>query len=119
MKAYVNAQNPKTIYEVIHHAIVAQKIFASSKGMPKQGDHQEKTHEKDRAMWDAKPFGNKDSRPNDGKKKDKNGYKGQNPLTCKVMEKYCKDKCCFYCGEQGHNYCGCPKILHKLHLFYP
>ena len=32
-------------------------------------------------MQDVRPFGNKDSRPNGGKKKDINGYKGQNPLT--------------------------------------
>ena len=83
MKAYVNAQKPKTIFEVIHYAMVATTTFASSKGMPKQGDHQEKTHEKDKAMWDARPFGNKDSGPNGGKKKDKNGYKYQNPLTPK------------------------------------
>ena len=70
MKAYVNAQKPKTISEVIHHAMVASKIFASSKGVPKQGDHQEKTNEKDRATRDAKFLGNKESRPNGGKKKD-------------------------------------------------
>ena len=60
-------------------------------------------------MQDAKPFGNKYSRPNDGKKKDKNGYKGQNPLTPKVMEKYRKEKRCFCCGEQEHSYCDFPK----------
>ena len=87
MKSYINMQKPKTIFKVIHHAMVATKIFASSKGMPKQGDHQEKAHEKDSTKWDARTFGNKDSRPNDGKNKDKNGYKGQNPLTPKVMEK--------------------------------
>ena len=91
MKAYVNAQKPKTISEVIHHAMVASKIFPSSKGVPKQVDHQEKTNEEDWVMRDARPFGNKDSRPNNGKKKDKNGYKCQNPLTPKVMEKYCKE----------------------------
>ena len=88
MKAYVNAQKPKTISEVIHHAMVASRILASSKGVPKQGDHQEKTNEKDRVMRDVRHFGNKDSRLNDGKNKDKNGYKGHNPLTPKVMEKY-------------------------------
>ena len=79
------------IPKVIHHAMVAKKIFASSKGVPKQGDHQEKPNEKDRAMRDARPFGNKDSRPNSGKKKDKNHYKAQNSLTPEVMEKYCKE----------------------------
>ena len=74
-------QKPKTIFEVIHHAMVATKIFASSKGMPKQGDHQDKTHEKDTATWDARPLDNKDSRPNGGKKKDRNSYKDLNPLT--------------------------------------
>ena len=59
--------------------------------MPKQGDHQEKTHERDKAMRDARPFGNKDSRPNGGKKKDKIFYKGRNSLAPKVMEKYHKE----------------------------
>ena len=69
MKAYVNAQKPKTILEVIHHAMVASKIFFSSKGVPKQGDHQEKTNEKERVSRDAKFLGNKESRPNGGKTK--------------------------------------------------
>ena len=60
MKAFVNAQKPKMISKVIHHAIVAAKIFVSPKGVPKQGDHQEKTNEKDKVMPDAIPFGNKD-----------------------------------------------------------
>ena len=72
MKAYVNTQKPKSIFEVIYHAMVAARIFVSSKGLPKQVDHQDKTNEKDQAMQDAKPFGNKDSRPNSGKKKDIN-----------------------------------------------
>ena len=89
--------------------MVATKIFASSKAMPKQGDHQEKTHEKDKAMRDSKPFGNKDSRPNSGKKKAINGYKGQNPLTPKVMEKYCKENQCFHYNEQAQSYRNYPK----------
>ena len=68
--------------------MVASKIFASSNGVPKQGDHQEKTNEKDRAMRDAKFLGNKESRPNGGKKKDHNGHKGQNVLNPEMMEKY-------------------------------
>ena len=99
--------------------MVAKKIFASSKAMPKQGDHQEKTHEKDKAMRDSKPFGNKDSRPNNGKKKEKNGYKGQNSLTLEVMEKYCKENQCFCCGEQGHSYPDCPKKTPSKLRSYP
>ena len=89
--------------------MVVAKIFVSSKSVPKQVDHQEKTNEKDWVMRDAKPFGNKDSRPNNCKKKDINSYKDQNPLTPKVMEKYCKENQCFCCSEQGHNYHDCPK----------
>ena len=59
MKAYVNAQKPKTISEVIHHAMVASNIFLSSKGVPKQVDHQEKTNRKERVSRDAKFLGNK------------------------------------------------------------
>ena len=91
MKAYVNVQKPKTIFEVIHHAMVAAKISTSSKGMPKQGDHQEKTNEKERVSRDAKFLGNKESRPNGGKTKDRSGYKGQNVLSAEKMEKYQKE----------------------------
>ena len=79
--------------------MVASKIFLSSKGAPKQGDHQEKTSKKDRATQDAKFPGNKESRPNGGKKKDHNGYKGQKVHTPQMMEKYSKDNICFCCGE--------------------
>lgn len=41
-------------------------------------------------MRDGKPSGNKDLKPNGGKKKDRLGYKGQNPLTPEVMDKYRK-----------------------------
>ena len=104
--------------------MVAAKIFVSSKGAPKQGDHQEKTNEKDKATQDTKSFSNKDSKSNGGKKKDRNGYKGPNVLTLEMMEKYQKEKRCFHCGEQGHSYCETvprkriPKILHKLPIFY-
>ena len=88
MKAYVNAQTPKTIAKVIHHAMVASKIFSFSKGVPKPGNHQKKTNEKDKAIRDAKFLGNKESRPNGGKTRDHNGYQGQNVLTLEKMEKY-------------------------------
>ena len=67
------------ISKVIHHAMVAEKIYASTNDFPKQVDHQEKTNEKDWVMQDAKPFDDKDSRPNGGKNKDIISYKGQNP----------------------------------------
>ena len=81
MKAYVNAQKPKTISKVIHHAVVVAKIFASSKGFLKVLENQEKANDKERAMMYAKHIGNKDSKPSSNKKKDNGGYKGQNPLT--------------------------------------
>ena len=109
MKTYVNEQKPKMISKVIHHAMVAAKIFTSSKGFPKQVDHQEKTNDKDQAMWDAKLFGNKDSKPKNAKNKDRSGYKGHNPLTLEVMEKYQKENWFFWCDEQGHNYHDCSK----------
>ena len=68
--------------------MIATKILVSSKGAPKQGEHQEKTNEKDRASWNARSFGNKESRSNFSKKKDCNGYKGQNVLTPQMKEKY-------------------------------
>ena len=88
MKAYVNAQKPKTISKVIHHAMVVSKIFASSKGVPKKGHHQEQTNEKDKATQDVKFLCNKESRPKGSKTKDRSCYKGQNVLSSKKMEKY-------------------------------
>ena len=67
---------------------MVSKIFPSSKGVPKQGDHQEKTNEKDRAMQDDKFFGNKKSRSNDSKKNHHNNYKGQNVLTSEMIKEY-------------------------------
>ena len=68
MKTYINAQKPKTILEVIHHSLVAAKIFAPNKGFLKPQDNGDK-NSKDRSSKDAKAIGNKDQRANGGKKK--------------------------------------------------
>ena len=64
MKTYINAQKPKTISEVIHHSMVAAKIFTPNKGFVKPQDNGEKNSGKDRLTKD-----NKD-RPNGNKKKE-------------------------------------------------
>ena len=43
MKTYINAQKPKTISKVIHHEMVAAKIFTPNKGFMKPKDNEEKT----------------------------------------------------------------------------
>ena len=95
MKTYINAQKPKTISEVIHHAMVAAKIFTPNKGFMKPQDNGEKTFRKYRANKDTKGSGNKDQRTNGGKKKEGKEYKGQNKLSPTELEKYCKENRCF------------------------
>ena len=109
MKTYINAQKPKTISEVIHHSLVAAKIFAPNKSFVKSQDNAKKNFNKDRANKDAKVSGNKDQRANGGKKKEGKEYKGQNKLSLVELEKYHKENYCFRCGEQGHSYRNCPK----------
>ena len=50
MRTYISAQKPKTISKVIHHAMVATKIFTPNKNFMKPQDNGEKTFGKDRAQ---------------------------------------------------------------------
>ena len=95
MKTYINAQKPKTILEVIHHSLVATKIFAPNKSFMKSQDNGDKNSNKDCANKDAKATGNKDQCANGGKKKEGNEYKGQNKLSPTELEKYRKENRCF------------------------
>ena len=70
MNTYINAQKPNTILEVIHHSLVAAKIFAHNKSFVKSRDNRDKTFNKDCANKDAKATSNKDQRLNHGKKKE-------------------------------------------------
>ena len=88
MKTYIKAQKPKTISEVIHHSLVATKIFTPNKGFMKLQDNGEKNFSKDHANKDAKGTGNKDQHANGGKKKEGKEYKGQNKLSPAELEKY-------------------------------
>ena len=103
MKTYVNAQKPKTISEVIHHSLVAAKIFPSNKVAVKPMEKGEK----------AQPFDHpqRDHKNNQGKKKGKGVFLGQQKLSPEELEKYKKENRCFKCGEQGHSYRACPKAV--------
>ena len=104
LKAYVNAQKPRTISAFIHHTLVASKIFPNALNATKnvnrapQGD---KSHQGNKQISYHKPQGDK--------KKDKGFYKGSNRLTPEEMESYRKENKCFKCGEKGHSYRACPK----------
>ena len=91
MKTYINAQKCKTISKVIHHSLVATKIFAPNKEFTNFQENGEKTYGKDHANKDAKGYGNKDQRTNGGKKKEGKEYKGQNKLSPAKLEKYHKE----------------------------
>ena len=103
MRAYINAQNPKTISGVIHHSILAHKIFSYKK--------EKKAAEKGGKSWEKsdknEKSGNGKKAP-DAKKKDKGPCKGPNKLTPEQMESYRKENKCFRCGESGHTYHMCP-----------
>ena len=90
MRAYINAQNPKTISAVIHHSMLAHKIFTTKeekKAVDKNSKALEK-NEKGEKNQSGKKVG-------DPKRKEKGPYKGPNKLTPKQLESYCKDNKCF------------------------
>ena len=91
MKTYINAQNPRTIYEVIHHVMAAAKIFTPNKGFMKPQDNGEETFGKDCANKDTKVPSKKDQQTNGNKKKDGKKYKGQNKISPINLEKYRKE----------------------------
>ena len=86
MRAYINAQKPKTISGVIHHSMLAYKIFYST---PKVVAKPSKKSEKDKGKH---PFGKKN---HEAKKKDQSQYKGSNKLASKELERYKKENKCF------------------------
>lgn len=99
MHAHINAQKPKTMSSVIHHSMLAYKIFYSStKVVAKPSEKGEKVYDKPSNV----------KKNHEAKKKYKGVYKGANKLSPEDLEKYCKDNRCFRCGVQGHNYHQCP-----------
>ena len=108
LKAYVNAEKPRTISAFIHHTLVASKIFPNALNATKnvnrmpQGD---KSHQGNKKTSYHKPQGDK--------KKDKGVNKGSNRLTPEEMESYRKENKCFKCGQKGHSYRTCPKRTAK------
>ena len=121
MKTYINAQKPKTIFDVIHHAIIAAKIFTLNKGIMKPPKNGEKTFGKDHANKDTKAPGSKDHHTNNNKKQEGKEHKVQNKLSPIDLDKYQKENQCFRCKEQGHSYRnyhkktqGTPQVVHIL-----
>ena len=111
MRTYINAQKPKTIAVVIHHSLLAAKIFASSstKVVTKPSEREEKQSER---QGDRPPNGKKianEKKVSDANKgKEKGQYKGNNKLSPEELEQYRKANKCFCCGVQGHSYRQCP-----------
>ena len=108
LKAYVNAQNPRTILTFIHHTLVASKIFPNALNATKNVN---RTLQGDRSQQGNKQISYQ--KPQGDKKKDKGLYKGSNRLTPEEMESYRKENKCFKCGEKGHSYRACPKNTAK------
>ena len=108
LKAYVNAQKPRTISAFIHHTLVASKIFPNALNATKMVNRTPqggKSHQGNKSTSYHKPQGDK--------KKEKGVYKGSNRLSPKEMVSYHKENICFKCGEKGHSYRACPKKTAK------
>ena len=87
---YVQALQPRTISEVIHHTTVAYKIFRP-KTVAKDG--------KANVSSNVKPNGNPNAK-NNAKKRGSNGvYRGSNKLSTEELEKYRKENRFFVVGQ--------------------
>ena len=95
MRAYVNAQSPKSISAMIHHSIVAAKIFllVATKMVVQASERKERPLNGERPPTNA-------NRVKNDKKKDKGLFKGKNCLSPEEMECYRKENQCYKCGEQ-------------------
>ena len=115
MRAYIYAQKPKTISAVIHHSMLAVKIFSPSpKVVAKPSEKEDKQH--NQATNTNRPSTGKkiinDHKSNDANKgKNKGQYRGSNKLSPEELDQYRKANKCFRCGVQGHTYRECPKKL--------
>ena len=91
MRTYINAQKPRTIATVIHHSMLATKIFASSstKVVAKPSEREEKQSKR---QGDSPPNGKKianEKKVSDANKgKEKGQYKGNCKLSPEELEQY-------------------------------
>ena len=92
MKAYVNAQKPKTISGIIHHTLVASKIFSSATKSANKFPQGDKPQQGSKPSFYNKSQGEK--------KKDKGAYKGTNRLSPEEMERYRKEKNVLHVGRK-------------------
>ena len=99
----MNAQIPKSISAMIHHSIVAAKIFlpVTTKAVVQASEKKERPTQGERPPTNANWVKN-------DKKKDKGLFKVKNHLSPEEMECYHKENRCYKCGEQGHAYRACP-----------
>ena len=104
----MNAQSPKSISAMIHHSIVAAKIFlpVTTKAVVQAGEKKERPTQGERPPTNA-------NRVKGDKKKDKGLLKDKNFLSLEEMERYCKENQCYKCGEQGHAYRDCSLLMAK------
>ena len=91
MRAYVNAQKPQTISAIIHHSMLAHKIFYNSQKVASRPNEKgEKNVEKTPVA-----SSNNNKKPNPvvvAKKQEKKPYKGTNRLTPEEIKRYKKNK---------------------------
>ena len=98
MHTYINAQKPKTIAAVIHHSMLAAKIFAmpSTKVVAKPSEREDKQSNKqsDHPL-SGKKIINEKKISDANKGKDKGQYKEKNSLSPEELEQYRKANKCF------------------------
>ena len=92
IRAYVQAQKPKTIAALIHHTCVAATIGWKKPGQPFKEGKPNTNH----------PNASKSSQEKSKGKNTNVSYKGKNKLSTKEMENYKKEGKCFRCNKTGH-----------------
>ncbi|MCO5551037.1 hypothetical protein L7F22_004533 [Adiantum nelumboides] len=97
----------QTIFEVIHHSMVASNIkFQDLDKGSKPNFGRDISQEKE-----IQPHAFTSTKGE--KPKDKKATKVK-IVSLEEVEHYCKDHRCFKCGEQGHFYCACPQKHAKM-----
>ena len=100
MREYINSQRPRSILAVIHHSIIASKIYFQGGKKPSKGKEVDESKGKGTKVPNA-------SKTQDIKPKEK-GYKGRSKLSPEEMKQYQKEGKFFKCSEHKHMSCTCP-----------
>ncbi|MCO5581240.1 hypothetical protein L7F22_035118 [Adiantum nelumboides] len=120
MSGYVSSQRPKSISTIIHHNMVATRINFQ------QGTERnlKPMETKDKQEYKGKNFSQNSSKgnssKNNNKDEEKGVFKGNNKLSPKELESYCKEKSALNVESKGTPIILAPKEMHAMsHLELP